>query len=119
MLWTLGYAEPSVRLTNIARRSRPLTPDHSLGDVHPLDFSKTLFPGQDYNNARIGDFNFVKNYVGNTLSVLEAPRMPWHDVHMTLSGPVVLDIVQHYTERWNEVKTRKVRYWVISTACIT
>jgi phospholipase D1/2 len=27
---------------------------------------------------------------------------------MTLAGPVVLDIVQHFVERWNEVKTRKV-----------
>ena len=27
---------------------------------------------------------------------------------MTIAGPVVLDIVQHFTERWNEVKTRKV-----------
>jgi hypothetical protein len=27
---------------------------------------------------------------------------------MTLTGPVVLDIVQHFTERWNEIKKRKV-----------
>jgi phospholipase D1/2 len=29
-------------------------------------------------------------------------------VHMTIEGTVVLDIVQHFTERWNEVKRRKV-----------
>ena len=34
--------------------------------------------------------------------------MPWHDVHMTLTGEVVLDIVQHFVERWNEIKKRKV-----------
>jgi phospholipase D1/2 len=56
------------------------TNSHPLADCHPLDFSKTLFPGQDYNNARIMDFNEVWNYVGSTVSVLEAPRMPWHDV---------------------------------------
>ena len=28
---------------------------------------------------------------------------------MSLTGPVVLDIVQHFVERWNEVKKRKVR----------
>jgi phospholipase D1/2 len=28
---------------------------------------------------------------------------------MTIDGPVVLDIVQHFVERWNEVKGRKVR----------
>jgi phospholipase D1/2 len=33
--------------------------------------------------------------------------MGWHDVHMSLTGPVVLDIVQHFVERWNELKKRK------------
>jgi hypothetical protein len=28
---------------------------------------------------------------------------------MTLAGPSVLDISQHFIERWNEVKKRKVR----------
>lgn len=27
---------------------------------------------------------------------------------MTLAGPSVLDIVQHFVERWNEIKKRKV-----------
>ncbi|KAI9435046.1 phospholipase D/nuclease [Lactarius indigo] len=86
------------------------TQNHPLADAHPTDFSRTLFPGQDYNNARILDFQNVCNYVSGTISVLESPRMPWHDVHMTIDGPVVLDIVQHFVERWNEVKTRKVRF---------
>jgi hypothetical protein len=29
---------------------------------------------------------------------------------MTLCGPVVLDIVQHFVERWNEIKRRKVSF---------
>ncbi|KAH9021302.1 hypothetical protein EDB85DRAFT_2189711 [Lactarius pseudohatsudake] len=85
------------------------TQNHPLADAHPTDFSRTLFPGQDYNNARILDFQNVCNYVSGTISVLESPRMPWHDVHMTIDGPVVLDIVQHFVERWNEVKTRKYK----------
>ncbi|KAJ2931072.1 hypothetical protein H1R20_g6021, partial [Candolleomyces eurysporus] len=85
------------------------THNHPLADVHPTDFSLTLFPGQDYNNARIMDFKDVYNYASNTLSMLESARMPWHDVHMTLTGPAVLDIVQHYVERWNEIKKRKYR----------
>lgn len=28
---------------------------------------------------------------------------------MTLCGPVVLDIVQHFVERWNEIKKRKYK----------
>ncbi|KAF8057468.1 hypothetical protein FPV67DRAFT_564190 [Lyophyllum atratum] len=85
------------------------THTHPLADVHPTDFSRTLFPGQDYNNARVMDFQNVYNYASNTLSILDTGRMPWHDVHMTLVGPVVLDIVQHFVERWNEIKKRKYR----------
>jgi hypothetical protein len=33
--------------------------------------------------------------------------MPWHDVHMTLVGPVVLDIAQHFVERWNYIRGKK------------
>ncbi len=33
-------------------------------------------------------------------------------VHMTIDGPVVLDIVQHFIERWNEVKHRKVSNFI-------
>jgi phospholipase D1/2 len=85
------------------------TQNHPLADAHPTDFSRTLFPGQDYNNARILDFQNVSNYLSGTISVLESPRMPWHDTHMTIDGPVVLDIVQHFVERWNEVKLRKYK----------
>ncbi len=56
------------------------THNHPLADVHPTDFSRTLFPGQDYNNARIMDFKDVRWYASNTLSILESARMPWHDV---------------------------------------
>ncbi|EAU83580.1 phospholipase D [Coprinopsis cinerea okayama7 len=83
------------------------THNHPLADVHPTEFDLTLFPGQDYNNARIMDFQEVKNYASNALSPLDSPRMPWHDVHMTLVGPAVLDISQHFVERWNEIKKRK------------
>ncbi|KAI5986718.1 hypothetical protein EDC04DRAFT_2589598 [Pisolithus marmoratus] len=83
------------------------THNHPLADVHPTDFSQTLFPGQDYNNARVLDFQDVGNYVSNAVSILETPRMPWHDVHMTICGTVVLDICQHFVERWNEIKKRK------------
>ncbi|KAI0668061.1 phospholipase D/nuclease [Trametes maxima] len=85
------------------------THTHPLADVHPTYPFDTLFPGQDYNNARIMDFKDVPNYVSNGLSAIESARMPWHDVHMSLTGTVVLDIAQHFVERWNEIKKRKVR----------
>ena len=48
---------------------------------------KTLFPGQDYNDARIVDFQHVDHYVSNTISILEQPRMPWQDVRASLIFP--------------------------------
>ncbi|KIM71291.1 hypothetical protein PILCRDRAFT_830441 [Piloderma croceum F 1598] len=84
------------------------TQNHPLADVHPTDFSRTLFPGQDYNNARVLDFQNVANYVSNAVPIQEIARMPWHDVHMTLEGTVVLDIIQHFVERWNYIKRSKV-----------
>lgn len=85
------------------------THNHPLADAHPTNFSETLFPGQDYNNARVLDFKEVGQYANQGISVLDTPRMPWHDVHMTLCGPVVLDIVLHFVERWNEIKKRKYK----------
>ncbi|KAG7085424.1 hypothetical protein E1B28_002985 [Marasmius oreades] len=85
------------------------THTHPLADVHPTHWDETLFPGQDFNNARIMDFQNVGNYASNALSIQESPRMPWHDVHMTFTGPAVLDVVQHFVERWNEIKKRKYR----------
>jgi len=61
------------------------TQNHPLADAHPTDFSRTLFPGQDYNNARAMDFQNVGNYVSGTVSVLETPRMPWQDVRLLVT----------------------------------
>ena len=79
-----------------------------MADCHPTEFKRTLFAGQDYNNSRIKDFQEVQDFASNQLSILETGRMPWHDVSCTMVGPVVLDLVQHFVERWNEVKKRKV-----------
>jgi phospholipase D1/2 len=38
---------------------------------------------------------------------------------MTIDGPVVLDIVQHFTERWNEVKRRKVSNFIPKNYLVT
>lgn len=56
------------------------THTHPLADVHPTDFSKSLFPGQDYNNARVMDFKDVGDYASNALPIQDVARMPWHDV---------------------------------------
>ncbi|GAA5922074.1 uncharacterized protein JCM15063_003177 [Sporobolomyces koalae] len=86
------------------------TRTHPLSDVHPTDFARVLFPGQDYNNARVQDFQAVDHWVSNQQSRLETARMPWQDVHSMIQGPVVFDIAQHFVERWNFVKHLKYKH---------
>ena len=78
------YRSPIFPLTPPTPHRPVLTPlcPSPLADAHPTDFSKTLFAGQDYNNARVLDFQQVDHYVNNMVSILETPRMPWHDVSL-------------------------------------
>ena len=59
------------------------------------------WPGIDYSNGRINDFNKVKDYLKENVDRSKKPRMPWHDVHCRLIGPVVYDIARHFVQRWN------------------
>ena len=87
------------------------TPAHPFADVHPTNIlERTLFPGQDYNNARIEDFQSVSDWGSNQQSNIEIGRMPWHDVHAILQGPSALDVAQNFVERWNFVKEIKYKH---------
>lgn len=66
--------------------------------------NKYMFPGIDYSNARICDFTNVGEYLRESVPRETTCRMPWHDVHIRLEGPVVADIARHFVERWNYAK---------------
>ncbi|WEW61226.1 phospholipase D [Emydomyces testavorans] len=74
---------------------------HSISDVHPNDIRDTVFPGQDYNNARILDFQDVVHWEKNELDRTTSSRMGWSDVAVSLHGPVVEDLRKHFVDRWN------------------
>lgn len=38
---------------------------HPIADVHPGNLDAIIFPGQDYNNARIYDFEDVRKWENN------------------------------------------------------
>ncbi|RJE27210.1 phospholipase [Aspergillus sclerotialis] len=82
---------------------------HPLADVHPSDMTNELFPGQEFNNNRIMDFQNVGQWQKNELSKAEYGRMPWHDVAMGLVGDCVYDIAEHFVLRWNFVKRDKYK----------
>ncbi|KAF2842579.1 phospholipase D [Patellaria atrata CBS 101060] len=82
---------------------------HPLSDVHPSGVQNEIFPGQDFNNNRIMDFQNVSDWKSNELSKAEFGRMPWHDVAMGLIGPCVYDIAEHFVLRWNFCKRDKYK----------
>ncbi|GAB7359169.1 hypothetical protein MBLNU230_g5236t1 [Neophaeotheca triangularis] len=82
---------------------------HPLADAHPAGVQNEVFPGQDFNNNRIMDFQSVEDWKSNELSKAEYGRMPWHDVAMGVIGPCVYDIAEHFVLRWNFCKRDKYK----------
>lgn len=82
---------------------------HPLSDVHPAGVQNEMFPGQDFNNNRIMDFQGVQDWKSNELSKADYGRMPWHDVAMGVIGDCVYDIAEHFVLRWNFVKRDKYK----------
>ena len=65
---------------------------HPLADIHPTDVRDEVWPGQDFNNNRIMDFQNVESWQDNELSKADFGRMPWHDVAMCIQG---MSTIQH------------------------
>ena len=82
---------------------------HPLADVHPTGVRNEMWPGQDFNNNRIMDFQTVSDWKKNELSKAEYGRMPWHDIAMGVIGDCVYDIAEHFVLRWNFVKRDKYK----------
>ena len=82
---------------------------HPLADAHPSGVENEMFPGQDFNNNRIMDFQSVEDWKSNELSKADYGRMPWHDVSMAVIGECVYDIAEHFVLRWNFVKRDKYK----------
>ncbi|PLB46136.1 putative phospholipase PldA [Aspergillus steynii IBT 23096] len=82
---------------------------HPLADVHPSNLKDEIFPGQEFNNNRIMDFQSVGDWQSNEVSKAEYGRMPWHDVAMGLMGDCVYDIAEHFVLRWNFIKRDKYK----------
>lgn len=83
------------------------TNQHPIADCHPSDLNNIVFPGQDFNNARIMDFQDVQIWENNKLSRKDSSRMGWSDVSVSLHGSVVEDLQLHFVERWNFIYNEK------------
>lgn len=85
------------------------TYQHSIADAHPGDLNRIVFPGQDFNNARIMDFDDVVHWQNNKLDRTKSSRMGWSDISLCLTGPAVRDLQTHFTQRWNFIYDEKYR----------
>ncbi|RGP80419.1 hypothetical protein FLONG3_1428 [Fusarium longipes] len=74
---------------------------HPIADAHPGNLDEIVFPGQDYNNARVYDFANVKEWEQNQLDRTKSSRMGWSDVTVSMNGPITRDMVDHFIDRWN------------------
>jgi len=97
--------------------------NHRLVDPGPI----FVFPGKDYCNPCLRDMIDIRDPFpsvdpptttkteSNVVTAVDLfnrkcePRLPWHDVHCRVKGLVVQDIVHHFTQVWNHVKTDKHR----------
>ncbi|KAG9294883.1 hypothetical protein G9A89_003223 [Geosiphon pyriformis] len=82
------------------------THTHQLSDFHP-NGEHTIWPGQDYSNPRVKDFDNVAKYEETLVDKTLVPRMPWHDVSVGLVGPPARDVARHFVQRWNFIKEEK------------
>lgn len=81
---------------------------HPIADCHPGDPGDIVFPGQDWNNARIADFQDVAHWdAHNVLDRKTSSRMGWSDISISLHGPVVEDLKEHFVQRWNFIYNEK------------
>lgn len=85
------------------------TRQHPLADVHPEGIANEVWPGQDFNNNRVLDFQNVQDWQKNALDKKKYGRMPWHDVHLGIRGPAVMDVAEHFVGRWNFIKRDKYK----------
>lgn len=83
------------------------TNQHPIADAHPRDLNAIVFPGQDYNNARIMDFDDVVHWQNNKLDRRTSSRMGWSDTSVSLHGPVVQDLRRLFVDRWNFIFDEK------------
>uniref|UniRef100_K3WG80 phospholipase D n=1 Tax=Globisporangium ultimum (strain ATCC 200006 / CBS 805.95 / DAOM BR144) TaxID=431595 RepID=K3WG80_GLOUD len=76
---------------------------HPLSDPGGSKLQDQTWPGKDYSNPIIKDFVRVNQPYEDLIDRQSQPRMPWHDVHCSVSGPPVQDIAYHFIQRWNFV----------------
>ena len=71
---------------------------------------EVTWPGKDYVNWIVRDLNQPELAEIDNADRLTTPRMPWHDIGVAVEGDAARDVARHFIQRWNHLKTEKLRY---------
>jgi len=105
LLWQMGYKSAFNRVCVLLYFGS--FSNSQCSDAHPSNLNDIIFPGQDYNNARVYDFQNVEHWRLNKLDRTKFSRMGWSDLSICLQGPVVEDLGAHFVQRWNFIYDQK------------
>lgn len=93
------------------------SPEHILTDDKPKAFFTAAdespyeetqnWPGKDYSNPRVLDFQALDQPFEDLYDRKQVPRMPWHDIHMLVTGHTARDLCRHFVQRWNYLIRQK------------
>jgi phosphatidylserine/phosphatidylglycerophosphate/cardiolipin synthase-like enzyme len=73
-------------------------------DYKLTDPDAALYPGRDYTHINmIGEHNGPSKE--GLVDRKTQHRMPWHDIHMAVSGIAARDVAFNFIERWNIAMT--------------
>ncbi|CAK9007785.1 Phospholipase D zeta 1 (PLDzeta1) (Phospholipase D p1) (AtPLDp1) (Phospholipase D1 PHOX and PX-containing domain protein) [Durusdinium trenchii] len=76
------------------------TPDHLLYDPHGNVDGPKEWPGIDFSNVRVKDFENISN-PDRQQHPADCPRMPWHDNCCEYVGAIARDVARHFIHQWN------------------
>lgn len=82
---------------------------HTLADHSPDKNYNQIWPGQDYSNARIKDFDNIRQPYQDSINRERYPKMGWHDIALQTKGRVAKDLARHFVSRWNFIKSVKAK----------
>ncbi|CAH8441474.1 unnamed protein product [Schistosoma turkestanicum] len=65
--------------------------------------------GQDYVNWSLVEPTAKEHPALDLVDRTCVPRTPWHDVGCVFVGTAACDISRHFIQRWNQIRSRKIR----------
>jgi len=82
--------------------------DYPILDCNHL---ATRYPGKDYYNPRFKSFESCEKPFADSLDRETQPRMPWHDVHVRITGNSAVDVSRNFIQRWNHHRSSKSKHY--------